>query len=138
MAEIASPASDPRSLRRHYPHQVQGVSSFSPDSQPRGSPALLFELRIKPGSAKSTQHLLRTSPRQAAQSASPLPANADENLSRRFRGWSFLHIRVKDRLPFPLLHFPNGAGVVGTGLVFPIVCAFDGHLIGRDSCIRPV
>jgi hypothetical protein len=25
MAEIASPASDPRSLRRHYPHQVQGV-----------------------------------------------------------------------------------------------------------------
>jgi hypothetical protein len=24
-AEIASPASDPRSLRRHYPHQVQGV-----------------------------------------------------------------------------------------------------------------
>lgn len=26
MAEIASPASDPRSLRRHYPHQVQGVS----------------------------------------------------------------------------------------------------------------
>src|SRR5204862_7315343 len=27
MAEIASPASDPRSLRRHYPDQVQGVSS---------------------------------------------------------------------------------------------------------------
>jgi hypothetical protein len=25
MAEIAGPASDPRSLRRHYPHQVQGV-----------------------------------------------------------------------------------------------------------------
>src|SRR4029453_17790578 len=25
MAEIASPASDPRSLRRHYPHQVQRV-----------------------------------------------------------------------------------------------------------------
>jgi hypothetical protein len=25
MTEIASPASDPRSLRRHYPHQVQGV-----------------------------------------------------------------------------------------------------------------
>jgi hypothetical protein len=25
MAEIAIPASDPRSLRRHYPHQVQGV-----------------------------------------------------------------------------------------------------------------
>ncbi len=25
MAEIVSPASDPRSLRRHYPHQVQGV-----------------------------------------------------------------------------------------------------------------
>jgi hypothetical protein len=25
MAESASPASDPRSLRRHYPHQVQGV-----------------------------------------------------------------------------------------------------------------
>src|SRR5262245_1197308 len=24
-AEIASPPSDPRSLRRHYPHQVQGV-----------------------------------------------------------------------------------------------------------------
>jgi hypothetical protein len=25
MAQIAGPASDPRSLRRHYPHQVQGV-----------------------------------------------------------------------------------------------------------------
>src|ERR1044071_3499913 len=25
IAEITSPASDPRSLRRHYPHQVQGV-----------------------------------------------------------------------------------------------------------------
>jgi len=25
MDEIASPAPDPRSLRRHYPHQVQGV-----------------------------------------------------------------------------------------------------------------
>jgi len=25
MADIANPASDPRSLRRHYPHQVQGV-----------------------------------------------------------------------------------------------------------------
>src|SRR5438477_11954939 len=25
MAEIASPASDPRSLRRHYPHQALGV-----------------------------------------------------------------------------------------------------------------
>jgi len=25
MAEIASPASDPRFLRRHYPHQVQRV-----------------------------------------------------------------------------------------------------------------
>jgi len=23
--KIGSPASDPRSLRRHYPHQVQGV-----------------------------------------------------------------------------------------------------------------
>ena len=42
MAHIASPASDPRSLRRHYPHQVQGVSGFSPDSQPSGSPALSF------------------------------------------------------------------------------------------------
>jgi len=44
MAEIASPASDPRSLRRHYPHQVQGVSQLSvPNSwtlSHGGSPAL--------------------------------------------------------------------------------------------------
>jgi hypothetical protein len=58
------------SLRRHYPHQVQGVSSpsfandffddlTSPaklelDSQPSGSPALSFSLRIRPTRAKST------------------------------------------------------------------------------------
>jgi hypothetical protein len=57
------------SLRRHYPHQVQGVSSpsfandffddlTSPaklelDSQPRGSPALSFSLRIRRTRVKS-------------------------------------------------------------------------------------
>src|SRR6266576_2855361 len=32
----------PRFLRRHYPHQVQGVSSITPDSQPSGSPAVFL------------------------------------------------------------------------------------------------
>ena len=52
MAEIASPARTPRSLRRHYPHQVQGVSGKIPDSQPRGSPAFIC-LRIEPARRKS-------------------------------------------------------------------------------------
>src|SRR4030095_16209841 len=41
-ADIPSPASDPRSLRRHYPHQVQGVSSITPDSQPLRLPRSLL------------------------------------------------------------------------------------------------
>src|SRR5436190_5373155 len=45
MAEITNPASDPRSLRRHYPHQVQGVSTpavAGPDSQPLRLPRTLL------------------------------------------------------------------------------------------------
>src|SRR6184192_4391407 len=45
MADITSPASDPRSLRRHYPHQVQGVSTpavAGPDSQPLRLPRTLL------------------------------------------------------------------------------------------------
>ena len=38
MAEIASPASDPRFLRRHYPHQVQGV--VQPDLSAIAAPPL--------------------------------------------------------------------------------------------------
>src|SRR5215475_12779261 len=41
-AESISPAPDPRSLRRHYPHQVQGVSSITPDSQPLRLPRSLL------------------------------------------------------------------------------------------------
>src|SRR4030095_8965257 len=62
MAENPSPAPDPRSLRRHYPHQVQGVSSLSPDSQPLRLPRIV-ELRIKPDPAKSTEHMVRASAR---------------------------------------------------------------------------
>src|SRR5207247_10820268 len=52
-AEIAgSPLRPPRSLRRHYPHQVQGVSGKLPDSQPRGSPAFIC-FRIGPARRKS-------------------------------------------------------------------------------------
>jgi len=53
IAENAGPARTPRSLRRHYPHQVQGVSGKLPDSQPRGSPAFIC-FRIEPRAAKST------------------------------------------------------------------------------------
>ena len=38
MAEIASPASDPRFLRRHYPHQVQGVRSAFADHLSQAAP----------------------------------------------------------------------------------------------------
>src|SRR5678816_4465668 len=50
------------------------------------------------------------------------------------------HVRVKDRLPFTLslLFLPDGGGVVGTGLVLPIVCAFDRHLVGCDNCVRSI
>jgi len=52
MAEIASPALDPRSLRRHYPHQVQGVVQL--DLSAIAAPPHRFSLRIRPGDAKST------------------------------------------------------------------------------------
>jgi len=47
MAEIASPARTPRSLRRHYPHQVQGVR-LSDVSANRGSPAFMFQNKTGP------------------------------------------------------------------------------------------
>src|SRR5437870_12927168 len=43
----------PRFLRRHYPHQVQGFSSITPVSQPSGSPAFSFSVRIRLARAQS-------------------------------------------------------------------------------------
>src|SRR5215831_11921433 len=46
MAEIASPASDPRSLRRHYPHQVQGVVQLDL-SAIAAPPLLIFQTNTR-------------------------------------------------------------------------------------------
>src|SRR6266478_9608533 len=51
MADIASPASDPRSLRRHYPHQVQGVRLTTDVSAIAAPPHCNSKLR--PAFAKS-------------------------------------------------------------------------------------
>src|SRR5215211_3796358 len=51
MTEIVSPASDPRSLRRHYPHQVQGVVQL--DLSAIAAPPHLL-IRIRPAFTKST------------------------------------------------------------------------------------
>src|SRR5207253_10938093 len=50
--------------------------------------------------------------------------------------WSFLRICMKDRLPFSLLFFPDGTGVVSSALVLPVVRAFNCHLVRRDTCVR--
>src|SRR6266540_3563125 len=59
-------------------------------------------------------------------------------LRTRFGCLCLLHVRVKDRLPFSLLFLPDRGGVVVTGLVFPIVCAFDSHLVCRDDFLEVV
>jgi hypothetical protein len=48
MAEIASPGSDPHSLRRHYPHQVQGVRpTFAPIISAIAAPPHFFLVQNK-------------------------------------------------------------------------------------------
>src|SRR5207244_10233841 len=104
--------------------RFKGSSNWT--SQPLRLPRLV-EMRLKPDPGKSTR-------RQIANHSARRPTNL-ESLGCRGR---LLDVRVKDRLPFtlPLLFLPDGGSVVGTGLVLPIVCAFDRHLVGCDNCVR--
>ena len=51
MAENVSPASDPRSLRRHYPHQVQGVVQL--DLSAIAAPPHFYLVENKTAAARS-------------------------------------------------------------------------------------
>lgn len=79
-----------------------------------------LELRARPDPATSTRHIERRLARQGIRERDACSQTANEKLSP---GWRLFHVRVKDRLPFTLslLFLPDGGGVVGTGLVLPIV-----------------
>src|SRR5207249_10964752 len=91
----------PRFLRRHYPHQVQGVSSITPDSQPSGSPAFSFSVRIRLARATSIMRgfvaRLCQAPGFAFHSnALQARSTAHEDVSRVLRGRLLLHDRLID------------------------------------------
>ena len=49
-------AEKPRFLRRHYPHQVQGVCSLARTLSASGSPALRFETTTRVREVKEVSH----------------------------------------------------------------------------------
>jgi hypothetical protein len=71
MAEL--PVRFRTSLRRHYPHQVQGVSSITPDSQPLRLPRSLLLGQNRTRRSEVNAAYAAPLAGQAAQSARPLP-----------------------------------------------------------------
>src|SRR6266404_1553201 len=123
MAKIASPASDPRFLRRHYPHQVQGVSSTFLAKcwtlSHCGSPAFSFSLRIRLTCSKSTNRDVvgRQTWRFTKRDANSL--NWRPELSRGRRSGFFFNIGVENGEPLTVLQFPDRSSVVGArGILF--------------------
>src|SRR6266436_6193128 len=140
MAKIASPASDPRFLRRHYPHQVQGVSSTFLAKcwtlSHCGSPAFSFSLRIRLTCSKSTNRDVvgRQTWRFTKRDANSL--NWRQELSRGRRSGFFFYIGVENGEPLTVLQFPDGPGIVGARGILSIRRALDLHLIsGNDDVL---
>jgi hypothetical protein len=69
-------------------------------------------------------------------SAPPYRVVLKRGLSGRCGRSFHLDVGMKDGLPCALLHFPNGAGVVGAGGVLPTIGALDGDLVGTDHRVR--
>src|SRR5438094_4291658 len=150
MADITSPASDPRSLRRHYPHQVQGVSTpavAGPDSQPLRLPRslLLGQNRTRicevNGSDRCVACELPCS-RRGCHYSGPnrqrraCSETADEILSRGLRSRFFFHVRVKDGLPLTFYHPPDRTVIIGAGRVLAFRRGLNLRLITNDGGAR--
>src|SRR6266496_5089161 len=131
LPSAALPASGSRGLQYHTGLSAKRLPRIFFLGQNKTRPSEVNNVRIC--SAPVSGAILGVS-RNALQARK----NAGENLSRGFRGRFLLHVRVKDGLPFSLLFLPDGGGIVGTRLVFLVVCAFDGHLVSRDNCARSV
>ncbi len=150
----------PRFLRRHYPHQVQGVrSTFRADHLSQAAPphSILGQNKThrsevnkvnicrasvsgagfgvsqkRPARAGETPAATEISTQRNRRCSCP-SETANEKLSRGCRGRCLFYVRVKDGLPFSLVFLPDGGGVVGTRLVCPVVCAFNLHLVRCDD-----
>src|SRR6266480_532674 len=131
LPSAALPASGSRGLQYHTGLSAKRLPRIFFLGQNKTRPSEVNNVRIC--SAPVSGAILGVS-RNALQARK----NAGENLSRGLRGRFVLHVRVKDGLPFSLLFLPDGGGIVGTRLVFPVVCAFNGHLVSRDNCARSV
>src|SRR5438034_7204842 len=70
--------------------------------------------------------------RNAIGAAAARGQPADENLSP---ACCRLYVAVENGHPFPILLFPHGSGIVGTGHILAFVGAFDLHLVRRDDDI---
>src|SRR6266446_7972958 len=99
-----------------------------------GSPAFSFSVRLRLSYGKSTAaSAAHSGAGRGIREPNACSQTANEKLSP---GWCLFHVRVKDRLPLPLVFLPHRAGVVSSGLVLPVVRAFDGHFVRRHTCIR--
>jgi len=116
MAEIASPASDPRSLRRHYPHQVQGVVRRSDLSAWR-----LPRTRFQNKTGRAQVNGVNLAPE--------LHVRNGLSLLRCF----LLSVRMENRQPIVALFFPDRTGVKSAAGVLPVIRAFNFHCVGRDD-----
>ena len=144
MAEISSPASDPHSLRRQYPHQVQGVSQLLvPKSWTLshcGSPAsFLVENKTRLCEVNDERNC-RPSVVDGLQTWNLIVARRLKRLEtpyavRLLLACRRLYVGVENGQPFPILLFPHGSGVVGTRHVLAFVGAFDLHLVRCDDDI---
>lgn len=122
----------PRSLRRNYPHQVQGVR---PGRLSRvGSPAVSLTLgrnsKVESGKSAARNIALRF------PDAASLPRfQPDEWLGLLGRGRFLFHVRVEDRQPIVPFFFPDGAAVEGAGMILAIICAFNLDDVSRHNHI---
>ena len=112
----------PRSLRRHYPHQVQGVSGkFTGLSATQLPRIICFQNKTGSLQVNATKNctgvctkrrvLERRSPRRAPlQLWLAAPCSLLFSLSL---GCRLFHIGVENGLPSALCHFPNRSGIEG-------------------------
>ena len=93
-------------------------------SQPGGSPALSFLVRIRLGFTKSTVAAVCFVVRMRHRNGRfRCIAKMQRELSRGRRAGFLLHVRVENGLPLSVVLFPHRGGVERAGLIFPAVCA---------------
>src|SRR5437868_8793487 len=130
----------PRSLRRHYPHQVQGVVPLPDLSAIRLPRSICFRIRLA---------RCKSMPRRIVAAFVPNAESSRGAWHKRLYNYGSLllapwlfslpfgcrlfHIGVENRLPSALCHFPNRSGIEGAGGIFSIIGPFDNDLVGAHD-----